>query len=151
MIYEDELNECANKETYKIYGERLTSNIYTIKKGDKTATVLNYYSEGNESITIKLDENKTPSENIQRYFKKYNKLKKTEENAQIQIKNNNEEIEYLQSVLTNIENSDTYSDIEDIRQELIDTRGLCSVFMAFRILDTLFTISDAYMASICFE
>ncbi|KHD38256.1 ferrous iron transporter A [Clostridium acetobutylicum] len=120
-IYEDELNECANKDTYKIYGELLTSNIYTIKKGDKTATVLNYYSENNESITIKLDENKTPSENIQRYFKKYNKLKKTEENAQIQIKNNNEEIEYLQSVLTNIENSDTYSDIEDIRQELIDT------------------------------
>ncbi|MCR3760249.1 NFACT family protein [Clostridium felsineum] len=120
-IYEDELKECDSKDLYKVYGELLTSNIYNLKKGDKKADVLNYYSPNSETITIKLDENKTPSENIQRYFKKYNKLKKTEENAKIQIKNNTEEIEYLQSVLTNIENSDTYSEIEDIRQELMDT------------------------------
>ncbi|URZ06845.1 Rqc2 family fibronectin-binding protein [Clostridium felsineum] len=120
-IYEDELKECDSKDLYKVYGELLTSNIYNLKKGDKKADVLNYYSPNNETITIKLDKNKTPSENIQRYFKKYNKLKKTEENAKIQIKNNIEEIEYLQSVLTNIENSDTYSEIEDIRQELMDT------------------------------
>ncbi|PJI09912.1 MULTISPECIES: Rqc2 family fibronectin-binding protein [Clostridium] len=120
-IYEDELKECMHKDLYKIYGELLTSNIYLLKKGDKNATVLNYYSPDNENITIKLDENKTPSENIQRYFKKYNKLKKTEKNAKVQIKNNNEEIDYLESVLTNIVNSETYAEIENIRQELIDT------------------------------
>lgn len=120
-IYEDELKECTHKDLYKIYGELLTSNIYLLKKGDKNATVLNYYSPDNENITIKLNENKAPSENIQRYFKKYNKLKNTEKNAKVQIKNNNDEIDYLESVLTNIVNSETYAEIENIRQELMDT------------------------------
>lgn len=120
-IYTKKLKECDNKDIYRIYGELLTSNIYSIKKGDKITKVLNYYSEDSEYIDIKLDENKTPSENIQAYFKKYNKLKKTEENALIQMENNNNELEYLQSVLTNIENSETYGEIEEIKRELIET------------------------------
>ena len=120
-IYNKKLKECDNKDIFRIYGELLTSNIYSIKKGDKVINVLNYYSENSECVDIKLDKNKTPSENIQAYFKKYNKLKKTEENALIQIENNNNELEYLQSVLTNIENSETYAEIEEIKQELIET------------------------------
>ncbi|TYE15424.1 NFACT family protein, partial [Klebsiella pneumoniae] len=66
-------------------GELLTSYIYSIKKGDKSVDLLNYYSEDEEYLTISLDENKTPSENIQFYFKKYNKLKKAEESALEQL------------------------------------------------------------------
>lgn len=120
-IYNKKLKECDGKDTFRISGELLTSNIYSIKKGDKTINVLNYYSEKGESINIKLDENKTPSENIQSYFKKYNKLKKTEENALVQVENNKNELQYLQSVLTNIENSETYAEIEEIKRELIET------------------------------
>lgn len=120
-IYNKKLKECAGKDTFRISGELLTSNIYSIKKGDKAINVLNYYSEDGESINISLDENKTPSENIQAYFKKYNKLKKTEENALVQMENNKDELEYLQSVLTNMENSETYAEIEEIKRELIET------------------------------
>lgn len=120
-IYLKKLKECETKDTYRICGELLTANIYSIKKGEKAITLLNYYSENNENTTIKLDENKTPSENIQAYFKRYNKLKKTEENAIIQVESNNTEIEYLQSVLTNLENSENYMEIDEIRRELIET------------------------------
>lgn len=120
-IYRNKLSECAEKDKYRICGELLTSNIYMAKKGDKEIEVLDYYSEPNKNIRIKLDEHKTPSENIQLYFKKYTKLKKTEENAALQIQNNKEEMEYLQSVLTNLQNSENYMEIEEIKQELMDT------------------------------
>lgn len=115
------LIECEEKPKYSLYGELLTANIYAVKRGDKEVTVVNYYSEDGENITIPLDVNKTPSENAQKYYKKYNKLKKAEENAHIQIEIAKEEKSYLESVLTNIDNADNYKELEDIRNELVET------------------------------
>ncbi len=120
-ILNETLESCKEKQQLNLYGELLTANIYAIKKGDKFINVLNYYSEDSEYINIELDEHKTPSENIQNYFKKYNKLKKSEENAKIQIKLALEEQEYLQSVLSHIHNADNYTEIEDIKNELVET------------------------------
>ncbi len=120
-ILNDYIEESKSKESFKISGELLTANIYAIKKGDKSASVMNYYDENNTVINIKLDENKTPSENIQFFFKKYNKLKKSEENALTQLKIANDELSYLQSVLTNIKNVESYEEIEEIKAELIQT------------------------------
>jgi predicted ribosome quality control (RQC) complex YloA/Tae2 family protein len=116
------LLDCEEKDKYRISGELLTANIYSIKKGEKTAKVLNYYSENPEEyVSIKLDENKTPSENIQYYFKKYTKMKKSEEGSLVQLESNELEIKYLQSVLTNIKNCESYEEIEEIRLELVET------------------------------
>ena len=116
------LNECNEKQKYKIYGDLLTSYIYMITKGQKEISLLNFYnSEEEEYISIKLDENKSPSENIQLYYKKYNKLKKSEESAIEQLEKNEDELEYLNSVLTNILNCENYTEIDDIKKELIET------------------------------
>ncbi|MDY4078375.1 MAG: NFACT RNA binding domain-containing protein [Clostridium sp.] len=120
-ILNENIKEGEKKETYKIKGDLLTSYIYTLKKGDKKVNLLNFYSPEEEYIEISLDENKTPSENVQMYYKKYNKLKKSEEWAFEQLEKNNEELEYLNSVLTNILNVDSYEEIEDIKRELIET------------------------------
>lgn len=120
-ILNDTLEECEGKDIYKIKGELLTANIYNIKHGMAKIKVLNYYSENDDYIEINLDINKTPSENIQKYFKKYTKLKKSEEAAVTQLEYANDELNYLQSVLTNIVNADNYTEIEEIKNELIDT------------------------------
>lgn len=120
-ILNNTLKECEDKDNFKIRGELLTSNIYNMKKGDAVAEVMNYYSANSEVIIIKLDKDKTPSQNIQFYFKKYNKLKKSEDAAKIQIKKTGEEYEYLMSVLTNILNAENYEEIEEIKKELVDT------------------------------
>jgi predicted ribosome quality control (RQC) complex YloA/Tae2 family protein len=120
-ILNETLKECQGKDTYRIMGELLTANIYKIKKGDNDADVLNYYNDNNEIINIKLDKDKTPSQNIQHYFKKYNKLKKSEEAGNIQIQKTKDEYEYLLSVLTNILNAENYEEIEEIKKELIAT------------------------------
>lgn len=115
------LEECAEKEKYRINGDLLTSYIYMIKKGLKEISLLNFYSDKEEYLTIKLDENKTPSENIQSLYKKYNKLKKSEESALGQLEKNEEELQYLNSVMTNILNCENYIEIDDIKKELIET------------------------------
>lgn len=115
------LKECEEKETYKINGDLLTSYIYMLKKGLKEISLLNFYTDEEEYITITLDENKTPSENIQYLYKKYNKLKKSEESALEQLKKNEEELQYLNSVMTNILNCESYIEIDDIKKELIET------------------------------
>lgn len=115
------LIESKDKESYKIKGDLLTSYIYNIKKGDENVELLNFYSEKEEYLTISLDIFKTPSENIQFFYKKYSKLKKSEEWAIDQLKRNDEESQYLNSVFTNIINADSYNEIEQIKNELIET------------------------------
>jgi predicted ribosome quality control (RQC) complex YloA/Tae2 family protein len=121
-ILNETLKECSEKEVLKIRGDLLTSYIYTINKGDSECTLLNFYNENEEEyIKIPLDKTKTPSENVQRYYKKYNKLKISEEYAKAQLEKNIQEIEYLNSVLTNILNAESYNEIDEIKNELIET------------------------------
>ena len=121
-ILNETLKECGEKEALRIKGDLLTSYIYTIKKGDSDCTLLNFYNENEEEyIKITLDKTKTPSENVQRYYKKYNKLKTSEEYANVQLQKNIEEINYLNSVLTNIINAESYDEIDEIKNELIET------------------------------
>ncbi|OPJ63223.1 Rqc2 family fibronectin-binding protein [Clostridium oryzae] len=120
-ILEKTLTECKTKDKYQLYGELLTANIYNIQHGSSSIEVLNYYSDNGETINIPLDITKSASENVQSYYKKYNKLKKSEEAALLQLEHNNEELDYLQSVLTNISNCDNYIEIQEIRNELMET------------------------------
>ncbi|WP_392486380.1 NFACT family protein [Haloimpatiens sp. FM7315] len=120
-ILNDTLEKCTHKDDFRLYGELLTANIYKLKKGDTKISLLNYYSQTEEFINITLNPNKTPSENVQFYFKKYNKLKTSEEMGIIQLKSTKEELDYLLSVVTNIDNADNYDEIGDIKNELIET------------------------------
>lgn len=120
-ILTDNIEEGAKKEIYKIKGDLLTSYIYTLKPGDKEVSLLNFYSEEDEYLKIALDPYKSPSENIQKYYKRYNKLKKSEEWALEQLEKNEEELTYLNSVLTNIQNVDSYDEIDAIKSELMET------------------------------
>ncbi|MBU3180133.1 Rqc2 family fibronectin-binding protein [Clostridium psychrophilum] len=115
------LKECTTKGAYKLNGELLTANIYSLKKGDKFANVVNYYTDNGDYVKIKLDANKTPSQNVQYYYKKYNKFKIAEQMGTIQMNLTKNELKYLHSVLTNIINVENYNGIEDIKNELIVT------------------------------
>ncbi|WP_461204337.1 Rqc2 family fibronectin-binding protein [Clostridium sp. DL1XJH146] len=118
-ILNKELETCLGKNKYQLYGELLTANIYSLNKGLEEISLLNYYDENGSFVTIELDKYKTPSENIQKYFKKYNKLKKTEVAAKEQLIQNDEELNYLYSVLTSLKNLTTYDEVDEIKQELV--------------------------------
>ena len=84
-----ELIDDDNANEFKIKGELLTSYIYMIEKGMESVEVPNFYDDNYSNITIPLNKNLTPSENAQKYFTKYSKLKtaKIELTSQIAICN----------------------------------------------------------------
>lgn len=112
------LRSIKNRDELRLKGELLTANIYSIKKGMTTIELPNYYSENQELVAIELDSNKTPSENAQKYYKAYNKAKRTFEALKDQIKSNDEELAYLESVLTSVNNCTDEQDVKEIRREL---------------------------------
>ncbi len=72
-------------------------------------------------IDITLDPTKTPSENAQKYFSRYNKAKRTLAALEVQEKQNNEELLYLESVLNAIESASDDADLSEIRTELAES------------------------------
>ncbi len=115
----EDLLKAENSEDLRLYGELLTANMHLIKPGAEKVTVMNYY-DGSE-VTIKLDKRFTPSKNAQSYFKKYGKSKTAVKEKQLQLEANDEEIKYLDSVLSYLENSDSVEEIDALRKELEET------------------------------
>ncbi|MFY4773827.1 Rqc2 family fibronectin-binding protein [Metabacillus sp. RGM 3146] len=113
------LKDAENAEVFKLYGELLTANLFTLKKGDEKAIVLNYYDEEQPEIEIPLHPQKTPSENAQSYFSKYQKAKKSVAFVEEQIRLASLEIDYFDGLLQQLETASP-RDIEEIREELTD-------------------------------
>ena len=111
------LTESEKGEQYKLYGELLTANIYQLKQGMKEIEVINYYDESGAMITIPLDSQKSPSQNAQKYFTKYQKAKNAIEYVSEQIQLANEEVNYFEGLLQQLDSADP-RDIEEMREEL---------------------------------
>lgn len=116
-----ELDESENAEIYKVKGELITSYIYMIEKGMESIDVQNFYDPNYNTVTISLNKNLTPSENAQKYFKKYNKLKNAKIEITHQMEMTKEEVEYLENTILGIENCENLKELKDIREELIKT------------------------------
>lgn len=113
-----ELSECAEKDYYKLCGDLISANIYCIKKGDLSATVINFYDESNPEIIIELDVRKTPSQNAQYYYSEYKKCVTAEEKLAVQIAKGEEELQYLDSVFDALTRAEYENDIIQLRLEL---------------------------------
>ena len=68
-------------------------------------------------ITIPLDEQLSPLENAQKYFERYNKLKRTHEALTTLIEETKNEIEHLESIATALDIALLEDDLEQIRDE----------------------------------
>lgn len=114
---EQDLNEAEDAERYRIWGELLLSSLHTIAKGDASVELVNYYDEEQRTETIPLDPLLTPSENAQRYFKKYNKFKNSLAVIDEQKMLAHAEVTYLEGLLQQLHDA-SLSDIDEIREEL---------------------------------
>ncbi len=112
------LTECDDRDKYKLYGELITANLYKIpNKNIEKIDVQNYYNN-NEILSIPLDKKYTPSYNAKRYFKKYSKLKNALDIVNIQKKETIQDIEYIESVIYELDTAKTLEDIEEIYEEI---------------------------------
>ncbi|MGB5822542.1 MAG: NFACT RNA binding domain-containing protein [Proteocatella sp.] len=114
-----ELSIAQELDKYSKIGELLTANIYKLEKGMKEIEVLDYLDENCPSIKIELNEHLTPSENIQAFYKKYNKAKSRIHELTAQLEQTREEFDYLDNVMISINNCTSLDSIEEIKEELV--------------------------------
>ena len=114
----NELNLTEDRDKYRIYGELIKANLYLIKPGSRSARVVNYYDEGMGEITVPLDEALSPQNNSAKYFKIYRKLCNSIQTLSRLIKNDDAEMEYLTSVIYEIEECKSAAGLNQIQQEL---------------------------------
>ncbi|MBS6763840.1 MAG: NFACT family protein [Clostridium sp.] len=112
-----QLDDTKNREKYRVYGELIHTYGYNLEEGARQLEALNYYT--NEMVTIPLDAAKTPQENAQRYFDKYNKQKRTFEALSKFVQETQDDIAYLDSVSTALDIARTEEDLAEIKEELI--------------------------------
>lgn len=116
---QETMDEAQDADKFRILGELLTASMHQIQKGAAAIEVINYYDEDQRTVTIALDPLLTPSENAQRYFKKYTKSKNSLIAVHQQLVQTHEEIAYLDSLLQQLGTA-SLGDVEEIREELIE-------------------------------
>ena len=117
-IQRKQLSDTKSMDKYQLYGELLTANAYQIPAGEKKALVLNYYT--NEEISIPMDETLSVMENANKYYTKYNKLKRTKEALDTYITETQKAIDHLNLILSSLSIAENESDLVMIRQELYE-------------------------------
>ncbi len=116
-IQRKQLKDTEKRDKYRIYGELLQTYGYEVQTGDKEAKVMNYYT--NEEVTIPLDTTLTPVENANRYFNKYNKLKRTYEASLTLVEESKKTLEHLLSLQNSMEIATSEADLAEIREEMV--------------------------------
>ncbi|MGN0160680.1 MAG: NFACT family protein [Lachnospiraceae bacterium] len=116
-LLERQLEDTTKRDKYKVYGELINAYGYGIEEGSKSFRALNYYT--NEEITIPLDDTLTARENAQRYFERYNKLKRTFEATSKLITEVSEEIKHLDSISNALDIALAEEDLSQIKEELV--------------------------------
>ena len=115
---EKELLATDNAEEFRQKGELITTFLHQVPNDQDQVILDNYYT--NQPITIALDKALTPSQNAQRYFKRYQKLKEAVKYLTDLIEETKATILYLESVET-VLNQAGLEEIAEIREELIQT------------------------------
>ncbi|WP_028782719.1 Rqc2 family fibronectin-binding protein [Thalassobacillus devorans] len=115
--HQQTLKKAEKADDYQKEGELLTAHLHLVKQGDKQVDVVDYYDPEQRTITIELNPNKTPSENAQSLFQTYQKMKKSRQVVQEEIKKAETEIEYFDQLIQQVEKA-REQDIEEIREEL---------------------------------
>ena len=117
----EDLKRTEGREEVRKRAELITANLYRLKKGAHSLVCEDYYSEGCPEITVPLDPLKTPQQNAAALYKEYNKLKAAEQHLTGLIAQGEGQLDYLESVLDQLERSESEKDLADLRRELTET------------------------------
>ena len=117
-IQEKELEATFDRERLRQLGDILTANIHRIQKGATTVTVEDFYDENMAQIEVTISPILSPQQNAAKFYKDYTRMKNAEKELTKQLSIGEQELEYLQSVLEELDRADTDAELEEIKQEL---------------------------------
>lgn len=111
-----DLKKNENFENYKNIGDILAANMHQIKYGMKKITVFDFYN--NQEVTINLDPLLSPNDNLNFYYNRYNKGKRTVLALNSRFLDIQNEIRYFEEIKMFIEKENDFIGIEEIENEL---------------------------------
>ena len=117
-IQEKELEATFDRERLRQLGDILTANIHRIQKGQTTVTVEDFYDENMAEITVPISPILSPQQNAAKFYKDYARMKTAEKELTKQIAIGEQELQYLKSVLEELNRANTDAELEEIKQEL---------------------------------
>ena len=117
----EELRRTEGREDIRHQAELVTANIYRLRRGDRSLDCEDYYDPACPVVHIELDPLKTPQQNAAALYKEYNKLKAAEQHLTVLTREGERQLDYLNSVLDELERAETDRDLCDIRRELTET------------------------------
>ena len=117
-IQEKELAATYDRERLRQLGDIVTANIHKIVKGQTTLQAEDFYDENMPVIDIPISPILSPQQNAAKFYKDYTRMKNAEKELTRQIELGEGELEYLRSVLEELNRAQTEQELEEIRQEL---------------------------------
>ena len=109
-----------DRDRLRVCGDLITSNLYRMERGQSKLVCENFYDENCAETTIQLDPLLTPQQNAAKYYKRYTKAKTAEKYLREQMEIACRDLEYLESVLEEIQHAEAEQDFIEIRNELRD-------------------------------
>ena len=119
----EELRQTERMEEVRREAELLQANLYRVRRGDRVLECENYYDEDSPIVRLALDPMKTPQQNLSARFKAYRKLRGAREHLTGLIEEGDRQLDYLNSVLEELDRARTEQDLREIRAEL-ESSGL---------------------------
>lgn len=113
----EQLKKEEKCDQYRLYGDLIMANLYNNKDFVENLTVYNW--ETNSDQTIELDPLLTLKENANKFYKLYNKSKKSIEKINEMLQKNEIEIEYLEQTLFAIDLAQDLSELQEIKSEIL--------------------------------
>jgi len=117
-IQEKELAATYDRERLRQLGDIVTANIHKIRKGQTLLQAEDFYDEEMKVIDIPISPILSPQQNAAKFYKDYTRMKNAEKELTKQISLGESELDYLKSVLEELNRAQTDGELEDIRQEL---------------------------------
>jgi len=117
-IQEKELEATYDRERLRQLGDIVTANIHKIQKGQTLLQAEDFYDPDMKVIDIPLSPILSPQQNAGKFYKDYTRMKNAEKELTRQLELGEQELQYLESVLEELERAGTDAELEEIRQEL---------------------------------
>ena len=112
------LKDCEERDKYRLYGELITSNLYKLTNTHTDYIELENYYDNNNLIKIPLNKKYSPNINAKHYFKKYNKLKNALQIVSVQKAETENELNYIDSIIFEIDLASSTKEIQEILDEI---------------------------------
>ncbi len=113
-----QLKDTEKRDRYRVYGELLNAYGYELSGGEKELLCLDYYS--GKEVKIPLDPQLSAQENSQKYYARYNKLKRTCEALETLTAETKQEIDHLESISAALDIAVCEEDLVQIKEELME-------------------------------